>query len=792
MSKHLLRSLHQSLFPQSHKSINKRKRGHSRGRTLSMESLESRQMLSITPLQNISTSQDTGEKPQSKIFEYAGQWWTVMPNSSGTSVYRLDGTNWTATQQITTNKSVHADVKLVGDLAHVLLYNGSSSQLATLQYDAGPDNRFEPWSSRPQLVNVSLSSGVETATIEVDTTGRMWIASDAKSTVEVRYSDGPYTTWSAPITVASGISSDDISAIVAMTNNRIGVFWSNQSTNLFGFRVHEDNAVATQWSADERPASQSALSAGGGLADDHMHLAVAADGTLYAAVKTSYDKSGYPKIALLVRRPNGTWDNLYSVDNSGTRPVIAVDDAAGKLIIAYTSDEGGGDIYYRESPLGTINLAPRKVLISGGVNNVTTTKVTSTDKIVFMADEKSVLYSFDTTPTNLPPVVSAGPDGTAIAGASRTLNGSASDDGQPTPSVLHTLWTLVTGSGTVTFGNNLLASTTATFSAAGNYLLRLTADDGLLSRSDDVSIIVSAAPGPEDPPPPPTGGTPQQIAFQNGLFPNVAYAGTIDTKIAGKKATTNYGNDTKLTMDGDPDEAGLFKWNVSAIPTGSTVTSVTVELNVTGSTKDSYEVYALERAWDELSATWQRYATGNNWTGAGASGSGDQQSSVLGQLNAASKGVYRINLNDAGIAAVQAWIDDASRNYGIIIKDYTTSKAIEVSTSEAKTASQRPKLIINYKLNQPPVVDVGPNLVAQVAQLQPLTIGATVTDDGKPVGALLTALWTKTSGPGAVTFGDSHSVSTTAVFSDPGSYILRLAVSDSLLTGFDELNVSVS
>ena len=93
-----------------------------------------------------------------------------------------------------------------------------------------------------------------------------------------------------------------------------------------------------------------------------------------------------------------------------------MNEAAGKLVIAYTSSEGGGDIYYRESPLGTINLTPRKVLISGGVNNVTTTKVTSTDEIVFMADEKSVLYSFDVTPTNLPPVVNAGPDGTAVAG----------------------------------------------------------------------------------------------------------------------------------------------------------------------------------------------------------------------------------------------------------------------------------------------------------------------------------------------------------------------------------------
>jgi hypothetical protein len=798
MSTHFLKNLHRSFFQTSPKTSRSGARGKQHRRMLAVERLESREMLSITPLQTINTSQDTGEKPQSKIFEYAGQWWTVMPNSTGTSIYRLDGTSWTATQQITTNKSVHADVKLVGDLAHVLLYGGSSSQLATMQYDSGPDNRFEPWSLRPQLVNVALSSGVETATIEVDSTGRMWIASDASSTVEVRYSDGLYTNWSAPITLASGISSDDISAIVAMPNNQIGVFWSNQSTNLFGFRTHVDGAAPNIWNSDERPASQSALNVGGGLADDHMHLSVAADGTLYAAVKTSYDKSGYPKIALLVRRPNGVWDNLYAVDTGGTRPVIVVDDVAGKLIIAYTSNEGGGDIYYRESPLGTINLAPRKVLISGGVNNVTTTKVTSTDKIVFMADEKSVLFSFDTSTPNLPPVVNAGTDSTAVAGTTINVNGSATDDGQPTPSLLSVLWTVVSGPGTVNFANSALAATTATFSVGGNYVLQLAASDGQLSRTDTVSFVVSPAGG--DPTPPPTGGgsggsgSAQQLAFQNGLFPSVAYAGMTDTKIAAKKSTKNYGNDTKMTMDGDPDEAGLFRWNVSAIPTGSTVTSVSIEFNVTSSSKDSYEVYALQRAWDELSATWQRYATGSNWTGAGANGAGDSQSAVLGQLSATSKGAYRINLNDAGVAAVQQWVNDPNLNYGIIIKDYGVTKAVEISTSEAKTASQRPKLIISFKEpvpNAPPVVDLGSNTIAQVNQS--LVIGATVTDDGKPGGnALLTALWTQVSGPGTATFGDNQLVDTTVTFSDPGLYKLRLSVSDSLLSGFDEIDISVA
>ena len=384
MTKNFLTSLRQSFFQTPAK---RKRRKPQRGRKLALESLEHRQMLSITPLQGLSPSQDTGEKPQSKVFEYAGQWWTVMPVSSGTWVHRLDGTTWTPAQQITTNKSVHADVKLVGDVAHVLLFNGNSSQLASLKYDAA-DNRFEPWSLRPQLVNVPLGSSVETATIEADSTGRLWVAYDRSSTVEVRYSDGIYTTWSAPITVASGIGSDDISTIIAMPNNKIGVMWSNQSTDRFGFKVHQDGAAPTVWLTDELPASQSALSVGGGMADDHLHMATTSDGTVYVAVKTSYDKSGYAKIALLVRRPNGRWDNLYQVDTSGTRPIVVVNEAAGKLIVAYTAGEHDSDIVYKESPLGNIAFGPRQVLISGSLNNVTSTKYTSTNKIAFLASSQ--------------------------------------------------------------------------------------------------------------------------------------------------------------------------------------------------------------------------------------------------------------------------------------------------------------------------------------------------------------------------------------------------------------------
>ena len=59
-----------------------------------------------------------------------------------------------------------------------------------------------------------------------------------------------------------------------------------------------------------------------------------------------------------------------------------------------------------------------------------------------------------------------------------------------------TTWSRVSGPGTVTFGNANALSTTAGFSTAGSYVLRLTASDSVLSRTDDLTVTVGAAPGP--------------------------------------------------------------------------------------------------------------------------------------------------------------------------------------------------------------------------------------------------------------------------------------------------------
>jgi hypothetical protein len=342
---------------------------------------------SLTTLNPISVSTNTGEKPQAKVWEFAGKHWAVLPNSSGTHLWRLDGTSWTNVRRLSTRTSTKADCKVVGDVAHILLFQGASSQLVSVEYSPA-QGTFQLWSHRTSTVELNLQTSTETATIDIDGNGRMWLAYDGKNHVYVRWSDPPYSTWSSPISLASDISSDDICAVVAMPG-KIGVFWSNQNSKRFGFKTHNDGANPTSWSGDEVPASQSSLNVGNGMADDHMNLAVGSDGTLYSAVKTGYDSSSHPDIALLVRRPSGTWDNLYEVSRKGTRPIVVFNEAMNKIRVAYTDGTSGGDILYKESSGSTISFGPEFKLITGNYNNPTSTKANFSSEVVILASSNT-------------------------------------------------------------------------------------------------------------------------------------------------------------------------------------------------------------------------------------------------------------------------------------------------------------------------------------------------------------------------------------------------------------------
>jgi hypothetical protein len=58
-------------------------------------------------------------------------------------------------------------------------------------------------------------------------------------------------------------------------------------------------------------------------------------------------------------------------------------------------------------------------------------------------------------------------------------------------------------------------------------------------------------------------------------------------------------------------------------------------------------------------------------------------------------------------------------------------------------------------------------------------------------GPPATATWSKESGPGAVTFADPKSLITTATFSAPGAYVIKLTVDNGQATAASTLNVKV-
>ncbi len=108
----------------------------------------------------------------------------------------------------------------------------------------------------------------------------------------------------------------------------------------------------------------------------------------------------------------------------------------------------------------------------------------------------SVQYAITTSatapaPVNQPPEVDAGADQIIVLPAAAPLAGRVSDDGLPDPpATVTTVWSSVSGPGSVTFTEAHSPATKAWFSRTGTHVLRLTANDGELNAYDEVTIVV--------------------------------------------------------------------------------------------------------------------------------------------------------------------------------------------------------------------------------------------------------------------------------------------------------------
>jgi hypothetical protein len=116
-------------------------------------------------------------------------------------------------------------------------------------------------------------------------------------------------------------------------------------------------------------------------ADDHLNVKVAADGRLFAVVKTDFATATSTQLGLLVRSPTGVWSPLHQVTQvslDATRPQCVIDEDRGLVHVFYSLHSQA--IHYKSSPMDAIAFPPGDGIPfirsskSGGINNLTTTK----------------------------------------------------------------------------------------------------------------------------------------------------------------------------------------------------------------------------------------------------------------------------------------------------------------------------------------------------------------------------------------------------------------------------------
>ncbi|WP_256717970.1 DNRLRE domain-containing protein [Shewanella sp. UCD-KL12] len=213
------------------------------------------------------------------------------------------------------------------------------------------------------------------------------------------------------------------------------------------------------------------------------------------------------------------------------------------------------------------------------------------------------------------------------------------------------------------------------------------------------------------------------VAFQDGVSPDPSYDGTRDAYISELNSSSNYGLNPNLYIDGDDgagvDLSSLIRWDLTQVPVDAIIESVAITLDVFNPSSSQYDVYSLNRDWAETQVTWQAYSTGQAWEVAGALGAADRNLVSLASISPSS-GLYTFNLNTAGIALVQSWVDGSANNYGIILASTSASDGADFYARES--SSTHPKLTLIYSLPQPEGDSVPPT------QVENLLLGSVDSD----------------------------------------------------------------
>lgn len=367
---------------------------------------------------------------------------------------------------------------------------------------------------------------------------------------------------------------------------------------------------------------------------------------------------------------------------------------------------------------------------------------------------------------NLAPVVNAGADQTITLLAGASLVGSATDDGLPVGSALSVTWSKVSGAGTVTFLNANSATTTATFSDPGTYVLRLVAGDSQLATADEVVITVNRenhAPIADA----------QTVVTDEDVPVNLTLAGSdadgdpltfvIVTQPAHGTLTGTPPNLSYISSeDYHGPDAFTFRVNDGLLDSGVVTIAITNRPVNDAPVADARSLSTLEDT-----------ALAIALSGSDVEGSPLAYTIVAGPTHGTLTGL-----------APNVTYQPAANFHG------SDTFSLRVNDGQLDSATAVVSLAV-ISVNDAPIVATGSDSFINQPTNSVLLVG-TVDDDFFFETNSLTTEWTVVSGPGTVVFADAQDVATTATFDTSGIYTLRLTASDWLLEAYDDVVVTVN
>jgi len=522
---------------------------------------------------------------------------------------------------------------------------------------------------------------------------------------------------------------------------------------------------------------------------------------------------------------------------SGGSPTLDLSGQSGSYLVRWLDPRNGGA------------LISGNTLTGGGTRSLGSPPNSTTLDWVALVQESS-----GGTPTNEAPVVSAGSDKSATrsgGSATVTLSGSATDDGFPEGSTLSLSWTQLSGPASVSFANASSATTTATFTVAGSYTLRLSASDGDLSSSDDVVVVISAPTATNEAPVANAG--PDKVAVLSGSSVQVSLTGSASddglpagsslsfawmrvsgpTTVSLSSSSSASTNATftstgtyilRLTVsDGERSDTDDVSVVVNASTGGSTFTFTPIQdaytengnnfnttllrventarkriiyLQFNAGTLNGPATSATLRLTeeDDVSSgtmTLRVYqAASNNWS-----------ESTINGANAPEKGAELASFtgdisNTEVVSFNVASALTGPGTYSFIVECDPVARDVSFGSSENAATSLRPALIATTSgagtQNSAPEVSAGADQSTSY-QGSPVTIvlAGSASDDGLPQGSTLSLAWTRVSGPTTATIANPSSATTNVTFNESGTYIFRLSASDGQLTTADDVSVLV-